>query len=165
MFINGKEREIMKDLHKKSWKGILLSPALAFLLSGVLTFVGTVRVQAAEPTVNKKTQTMNVGQQVTLQVKNAGKKITWSSSNNSVIKIVETGGSKIIRCRCWELLRERQRLPERSEMLRYRQRLQSSMYTSTAMRPAIRQRPASAPDAGIQRKEWRICRHRSALKY
>lgn len=73
---------------------MLLSLALAFLISGVLSVMGTVTVQAAEPTVNKKTQTLNVGQQVTVQVKNAGQKVKWSSSNKKVVKVKSTSGSK-----------------------------------------------------------------------
>lgn len=45
-------------------------------------------------TVNKKTASVKEGSAITLTAKNAGKNVTWKSSNPAVAKIVQISGSK-----------------------------------------------------------------------
>lgn len=67
--------------------------ALFLAVIGMCVQLGSVKTEAAEPTISKKTQTLKVGQQVTLQVKNANAKVKWSTSNKKVVKIGKTSGS------------------------------------------------------------------------
>ncbi len=67
--------------------------ALFLAVIGMCVQLGSVTTEAAEPTISKKTQTLKVGQQVTLQVKNANAKVKWSTSDKKVVKIGKTSGS------------------------------------------------------------------------
>lgn len=81
---------------KKIGLGILLTAMLLVLsVSGIsgVSDAGKVEAASAKVSINKKKATMKVGKKLTLKVKNATKKVIWSTSNKSVVRIRAKKGS------------------------------------------------------------------------
>ena len=69
----------------------LMLALLLALMTAVAGFGAAVEVNAASVSLNKKSVTLTVGESVTLKVKGATKKVTWSSSNKKVATVTSKG--------------------------------------------------------------------------
>lgn len=79
----------MKATRKSFFKTLLV--ALTFVFA-TCCFQG-ITAEAATPSLKKKSVSLKVGQTYTLEVKNATKKVTWSSSNKKVVSVKSTSGA------------------------------------------------------------------------
>ncbi len=84
---------------KKSLKLIFVHSVLSFLLIfgvilGCLSDGSQTAYAKKNPSISKSSATMKPGNTLTLRVKNASKKVKWSSGKKKVVKIVSTSGKK-----------------------------------------------------------------------
>lgn len=85
----------MKIGKSKILKVMVLSFVLAFTVPGVCCLNNTGTVQAAaKVTLNKKKASIKLNKTTTLKVRNATKKVKWTTSNKKVVKIQKTSGTK-----------------------------------------------------------------------
>ena len=88
---------IEKRKKKKNWLFVFMTVFILSIIiptSSALSGVGITAEAAAKPSINKKKVTLKFGKRVTLKVKNANKKVKWTSSKPSVAKVQSTKGKR-----------------------------------------------------------------------
>lgn len=76
---------------------ILLWGLILFCTAGlILSPAGSIQAKAAakNPSINKTKATLYTGDKLTLEIRNADYRVTWKTSNKSVVKIKSTSGSR-----------------------------------------------------------------------
>ncbi len=74
-------------------RGLLIA-GLAFFMAVAGIFTDSEPVEAAAPRLNRQSASINEGKSVTLTVRNASAKVTWSTSNPRVVRITKRSGAK-----------------------------------------------------------------------
>lgn len=85
----------MKNGKRKLLLSLLLFFAFALGVPQLPEISEVQQIEAAQkPSINKKKVTLKLGKTATLKVKNASKKVKWSTSNKKIVQITSTKGSK-----------------------------------------------------------------------
>lgn len=91
LFWNNKKSDSKKKKGEKMMKKKIVKFMMALLIIAVAGAGTSITTQAASAKLNKKKATIAVGKMVTLKVKNAGKKVKWTSSNKKVATVKKSG--------------------------------------------------------------------------